>query len=92
MEIKQIAQRHKGSFTAFDGDKEAGFITYTMAGSDKMILDHTEVNDEWRGQNIGKKIVFYIVDFARKNNMKILPLCPFAKAVFDRTKEIQDVL
>lgn len=92
MEIKQIEQGHKGSFTAFDGEKEAGFITYTMAGPAKMILDHTEVNDAWRGQNVGKKIVFHIVDFARKNNIKILPLCPFAKSVFDRTKEIQDVL
>jgi predicted GNAT family acetyltransferase len=32
------------------------------------------------------------VQYARENNLKILPLCPFAKSVFDKTEEIQDLL
>ena len=34
----------------------------------------------------------HIVKFARENNIKIIPLCPFAKSVFDRTESIRDVL
>jgi predicted GNAT family acetyltransferase len=33
-----------------------------------------------------------VVLFARENNIKIIPLCPFAKSVFDKTEEIRDVL
>ena len=67
-------------------------MTYSMAGTDKMIIDHTEVNPEFKGQGVGKKMVLAAVDFARANNIKIMPLCPFAKATFDKNFELQDVL
>lgn len=92
IEIKQIKDGTKGYFAAMDDNKTAGSIFYTFAGETKMILDHTEVNDAYRGQSIGKKILIQIVEFARQNNIKIIPLCPFAKSVFDRTESIRDVL
>lgn len=57
-----------------------------------MIIDHTEVADALRGKNAGKQMVAAAVEHARKNNLKILPLCPFAKAVFNKTPDFQDVL
>lgn len=90
--IKQIKDGTKGRFSALDGDKTAGSIFYTFAGETNMILDHTEVNDAYRGQSIGKKILMFIVEFARENNIKIIPLCPFVKSVFDKTESIRDVL
>lgn len=92
IEIKQIESGAKGYFAAFDGDKEAGRMSYTFAGETKMIIDHTEVSDEYRGQNIGKRILMEVVKFARENKIKIIPLCPFAKSVFDRVEEIRDLL
>ncbi len=75
-----------------DDDKEAGAIFYTSADETKMILHHTEVNDAYRGQGIGKIILMKIVEFARENNIKIIPRCPYAKSVFDKTESIRDVL
>lgn len=92
MEIKRVQEGQKGYFSMMDQDIEAGRITYTYAGETKIIIDHTDVSDEYRGQSIGKKIVLEIVDFARTNHIKILPLCPFAKSVFDKSPEIKDVL
>jgi len=92
IEIKQIESGTKGFFGAFDGDKEAGRMTYTFVGNTKMIIEHTEVSDESRGQNIGKRILMEVVNYARENKIKIIPLCPFAKSVFDFTEEIRDVL
>jgi predicted GNAT family acetyltransferase len=92
IEIKQIKDEAKGRFAAMDNEKEAGAIFYTSAGESKIILDHTEVDDAYRGQSIGKKILMYIVEFARENNIKIIPLCPYAKSVFDKTESIRDVL
>ena len=92
IEIKKTEEDKKGYFAALDGDKEAGRMSYTFAGESRMILDHTEVNDDYRGQNIGKRILMEVVRFARENNFKIIPLCPFAKSVFDKKEEIRDVL
>jgi predicted GNAT family acetyltransferase len=92
IEIKQIESGFKGYFAAFDDKKEAGRMSYTFAGETKMIIDHTEVSDEYRGQNIGKRILMEVVNYARENKIKIIPLCPFAKSVFDRVEEIRDVL
>jgi uncharacterized protein len=92
MEIKQIEEGQHGYFIALDNETEAGRITYTFAGGTKIILDHTEVNDTYRGQSIGKNILMEIVNYSRQKQIKILPLCPFTKSVFDKTPDIGDVL
>ena len=92
IEIKQIKDKPKGRFAAVDESREAGAIYYTSVGENRIILDHTEVDDTYRGQSIGKKILMHTVEFARENNIKIIPLCPYAKSVFDKTESIRDVL
>ena len=92
MNIKHKQEESKGVFIAEKNGEKAGEMTYSMAGSNKMIIDHTEVNPEFKGQGVGKKMVLAAVEFARENSVKVLPLCPFAKATFDKNDDIQDVL
>jgi predicted GNAT family acetyltransferase len=92
MIIEQINEIKKGYFRASANEVEAGRMTYIWAGTDKFIIDHTEVNTDFAGQSIGKKLVMEAVCYARTNNLRILPLCPFAKSIFDKTEEIQDLL
>ena len=92
MEIQQINDTRRGYFEAIEDGKEAGKMTYTWAGDSKFIIDHTEVNEEFNGKGVGKKLVMAAVEYARANNLKIIPLCPFAKSVFDKVEEIRDVL
>lgn len=92
MEIIHEQFESKGAFVAKDQDKKAGEMTYSKAGDSLIIIDHTEVDPSFGGQGVGKKMVLAAVDFARENNIKVLPLCPFAKAAFDKDASIQDVL
>ena len=92
MEIKQIDDIKNGAFQLLDNDTKAGEMTYVWAGENKIIIDHTEVNEAYTGQGIGKKVLAEIVDWARKEAIKIIPLCPFAKAQFEKNTEIRDVL
>ncbi|MFB9080061.1 GNAT family N-acetyltransferase [Flavobacterium procerum] len=92
MEIQQINDTKKGYFEALEDGKEAGKMTYTWAGDSKFIIDHTEVSPEFNGKGVGKKLLMAAVEYARNNNLKIIPLCPFAKSVFDKVEEIRDVL
>jgi hypothetical protein len=90
MNIENFDDGKKGHFKATEGNTEAGLMTYTWAGEDKFIIDHTEGNPEFKG--IGMKLLDKAVEFAREKNVKIIPLCPFAKKMFERKEEIRDVL
>lgn len=92
MEIKQTNYENKGFFKADDNGKEAGRMSYSWAGDTRFIIDHTELNPDYAGKGVGKKMLLAAVDYARTANVKILPLCPFAKSVFDKMPEIRDVL
>ena len=67
-------------------------MTYVWAGTGMFIIDHTEVSPDFNGKGVGKKLVMAAVEYARANNLKIIPLCPFAKNVFDKTSVFRDVL
>jgi len=92
MEIKQTNDTRRGYFEAIEEGNEAGKMTYTWAGDSKFIIDHTEVSPDFNGKGVGKKLLMAAVEYARTNNLKIIPLCPFAKSVFDKVEEINDVL
>lgn len=81
----------KGSFFVDDNGELLAIMTFSKVG-DRIIIDHTEVSNALRGKNVGKQLVAAAVEHARKSNLKILPLCPFAKSVFEKVKEYQDVL
>lgn len=83
----------KGSFFVEAHDAILAEMTYSMAAENLMIIDHTEVSDELRGKNVGYQLVHRAVEYAREKQIKILPLCPFAKLVFDKKgAEFADVL
>ena len=91
-EIKFEFNDKKGQFTLFIDGQEQGLMTFVFAGADKIIIDHTEVFPGNEGKGLGKKLVAKGVETAREKHWKVIPLCPFAKKVIDRTPEFQDVL
>ncbi|EOL43561.1 GNAT family N-acetyltransferase [Enterococcus caccae] len=89
MEIKEEQDR----FVLFnDEDQEIGEMTWSNAGDHMMIIDHTFVDPEYRGQKLAEKLVEKGVEKARREEKKIIPLCPFAKKEFDTKPEYEDVL
>jgi predicted GNAT family acetyltransferase len=90
--VQLIEKDNKGAFFIEIENQRAAEMTFVWAGSDRIIIDHTEVAGVLKGQGAGKKMVEAAVAFARKKQIKIVPLCPFAKSVFDKTPEFQDVL
>ena len=82
---------HRGAFFVEEDGRRLAELSYTVAGS-KVILDHTDVDDSLRGTGTGRKLVAAAVDWAREEEVRLLPLCPFARSVFDKTPEFGDVL
>ena len=60
-------------------------------GKDYYIITHTGVDASLKGQGVGKQLVKRVVDKARTDGLKILPLCPYAKSEFEKTPDYSDV-
>lgn len=83
----------KGAFFIQHGGPRLGQMVFSKAGDSLIIIEHTDVSDELRGTGAGKKLLAATVDYARKNKLKIVPVCPFAKALMEKNpEEYADVL
>ena len=92
MLIQRRETNGKGTFfVEYEGEAHA-WMTYHMKAPGKMVIEHTEVDDELRGQNVGYKLVETAVEYARQHNIKITVWCPFAKSVFNKKPDWHDVL
>jgi len=77
------------------GDEEDDLLAelvYMKQEPSTMIIEHTEVDEELKGQNIGYQLVSAAVEYARSHNWKVIPMCPFARAVMNKKPEFKDVL
>ena len=90
--IQEKETDNKGSFYIERDGKHVAEMTFSKAGDDKIIIDHTEVDDSLQGEGAGKQLVEASVHYARRKGIKILPLCPFAKATIEKNSDWHDVL
>jgi len=90
--INHEQNESKGSFFILSDGQRIAEMTYSKAGNSKIIIDHTGVDEAYRNEGYGKELVTEAVKFARKQSIKIIPLCPYAKSIFRRHEELRDVL
>jgi len=90
-EIKYDMATDGLGFNAQCDGRVIGEITFVRVGSDKFIIDHTAVAEPFRGAKIGLNLVRHVCELARRQNRKIFALCPFARAMFNRYSEFDDV-
>jgi predicted GNAT family acetyltransferase len=74
-----------------DDGNVAGEITWAQA-EDILIVDHTYVDPKYRGGAYAQALVEKLVEKAREDDLKILPLCPFTRKTIETHPEYQDVL
>jgi predicted GNAT family acetyltransferase len=92
MTVQHKADGRHGMFYLEEDDDIAAEMVYNTTSNNQMIIEHTEVDESLRGQNVGMELVHAGVEYARHHGMKIIPICPFAKKVLDKKVEWQDVL
>jgi len=90
--VQQKETDSKGSFYLEQNGERLAIRTFSKAGTDRIIIDHTEVSEQHKGEGLGKQLVLAAVEYAREKKISIIPLCRFAKAVFESNEELRDVL
>ena len=83
----------KGAFSIADANGvHLATMTYSRANESLIIIDHTDVAPSLAGQGVGRALLDALVAWARRSKIKVMPLCPFAKAQFGKDASIRDVL
>jgi uncharacterized protein len=68
-----------------DGEQVAEMEIAIKDGN--LIVYHTEVAETLKGQGIASALLANMVDYAKKNNLKVTPLCAYVLAQFKRHPE-----
>ncbi|HXB43761.1 MAG TPA: GNAT family N-acetyltransferase [Puia sp.] len=67
------------------------FIDYKLL-RDTLFLIHTEVPPALEGKGAGSAIVQKALQYAKDNNYKVVPICPFVQSYLKRHKEWKDII
>lgn len=73
------------------GELEAE-MTFRKLGSDVIAIDHTYTPPEFRGQNIAALLMQRTIADARRDGVRIQPICSYAVAQFRRHPDWADLL
>lgn len=90
--IEQEETQGSGSLFVKDKDKKVAEMTYSYKTGQRIVIEHTFVDPMLRGEGMGRALLEFIIDKARREHLLIVPLCSFARSVFERDPSLQDVL
>ena len=88
---KEDGDRRGRYVAVLDGIDAEGEITFTHRGDGVISADHTGVPDELGGKGVAKALLDYMLDDARQNGFRIVPVCPFIRAQYQRHPEWSDL-
>jgi uncharacterized protein len=60
--------------------------------SDKLIIYHTEVPPPYQGRGLAARMTRAALNFARCQNLKVEPRCPYTMAFMQKHPEYSDLL
>ena len=75
--------RHQHRFE-LNTEGKLSIVNYEQVDDETLALTHTEVDPSLEGQGVGSHLVLGVLEFAERNNLKIVPLCPFVAVYVKR--------
>ena len=76
----------RGRFEYQSGGRTA-LLAYRIRDG-RIILLHTEVPAELEGQGLGGQLVSAAIDYAAREGLAVVPLCPFAESWLARHPDV----
>ncbi len=89
---REDGEGRKGRYVArVQGIDAEGEITITRRGPHLISADHTGVPEAMAGLGVGRALIDFMLADARANAFKIIPICPYVRAQYDRHPEWADL-
>jgi predicted GNAT family acetyltransferase len=91
--IERVAEAGGGrAFVIAERGKRIAEMVFTAGGPQRIVIDHTWVDDSLRGMGVARKLLDALVAWARASKTGVTAVCPYAKAQFEKDASIRDVL
>lgn len=84
--IEIIFEKENNRAVAYDSTIQVGECDFLETENYWNII-HTEVNNEYQGQGIARKLVECIIENAKKENKKLIAECSYAKKVLEKSRK-----
>lgn len=68
-------------------DDHTAVADYILTKDNRIVLTHTEVPKSMEGQGIGSKLAKTAFEYAKENELKVMPLCPFMASFVRRHRD-----
>lgn len=76
-----------GMFYVLEGTEPMGEMAVKIT-EPTITVYHTEVPEKAEGKGFAKKLLEYMVAYAREHKLMVIPLCPYVLAQFKRHPEL----
>lgn len=76
-----------GAFVIEEGNHQLAEMEFAISG-DNLVVYHTEIEEAYNGRGFGGKLFSQMVSYARKNNYKVIAICPYVNTQFKGDPEI----
>lgn len=83
--------RHGRYVARITGIDAEGEITFTRRGEGIVSADHTGVPEAMAGKGVAGKLLNFMLDDARTNHFRIIPICPFVRGQYEKHPEWADL-
>ena len=82
----QLDENGRGAFYLSEDGEQIGEMEISIDGQNLTVY-HTEVAPKAEGRGFAKKLLNAMVEHARANQLKVIPLCPYVHAQFKRHED-----
>jgi predicted GNAT family acetyltransferase len=79
----EVNKKGRGKFFIEENGEQIGEMEVAITDKN-LIAYHTEVQSKEEGKGFAKQLLNAMVEHARTNHLKVIPLCPYVNAQFRR--------
>jgi len=91
MRTNIIINSNKGEVQAFDGDVQVGQINFNKEEG-LLSIEHTEVIEAFARKGVAGILVQAATDYAVHHNLKIKPICSYARKWFKQHRQYKKIV
>jgi predicted GNAT family acetyltransferase len=74
------------------GDRAIGFANYRLRRDGRIVVTHTEIDEECEGRGFGSRLAAGVLADVRRRGLEVTPLCPFLARYIVLHPEFHDLV